>query len=195
MTEARDDEAEPRRDLGLEGPSANIPSINDRAASLRGPAPVSVGRRFWLFAGVFGLAVFAVVLVVSFLSVTNDNARIDRMKTRGIPVTITVTSCIGNIGGSGSNSAGYTCRGDYTVGGATYRELIGSMATFFATGTTVRGVVDPSHHGTVVLSSAIRDSSASPSRYVAPGLLSIVLVTLTLALRRVARRAENRIRS
>lgn len=194
MTEANDD-TYPHKDLDLEGPNAGIPSLDDRATSLRGPAPVSVSRRFWLFAGAFGLAVVAAVLVVSLLSVTNDNARIDRMKTHGIPVTITVTSCIGNIGGSGSNSAGYTCRGDYTVGGATYREIIGSMATFSALGTTVRGVVDPSHHGTVVLSSAVRNSSASPSRYVAPGLLGIVLVALTLALRRVARRAENRIRS
>lgn len=194
MTEANDD-TYPHNDLDREDPNTEVPSLDDRATSLRGPAPVSVGRRFWLLAGVCGLVVFAVVLVVSFLSVANDNARIDRLKTRGMPVTITVTSCIGNIGGSGSNSAGYMCRGDYTVGGAPYREIIGSMATFSATGTTVRGVVDPSHHGTVVLSSAVRDSSASPSRYVAPGLLSIVLVALTLALRRAARRAENRIRS
>jgi hypothetical protein len=194
MTEANDD-TYPHKDLDREDPNTEVPSPDDRATSLRGPAPVSVGRRFWLLAGVFGLVVFAVVLVVSFLSVSNDNARIDRLKTHGIPVTITVTSCIGNIGGSGSNSAGYTCRGDYTVNGATYREIIGSMATFSATGTTVRGVVDPSHHGTVVLSSALRNSSASPSRYVAPGLLGIALVALTLALRRVARRAEDRIRT
>lgn len=67
------------------------------------------------------------------------------------------------------------------------------MATFSATDTTVGGVVDPSHHGTVVLSSAVRASSASPWRYVAPGLLTVVLVVMTWSLRRVARRAENRI--
>lgn len=121
MTEANDDTADPHRDLDLEGPNTDISSINDRATSLRGPAPVSVGRRFWLFAGVLGLVVFALVLVVSFLSVTNDNARTDRMKSHGIPVTIAVTSYIGNIGGSGSNSARYTCCGNYTVSGTTYR--------------------------------------------------------------------------
>src|SRR5665213_2650707 len=94
--------------------NTDLPSPDDHVASLRGATAVSVGRRAKLVAGSLGLVALAAVLVVSFLSVTNDNARIDRMKANGIPVTVTVTNCRGNIGGSGSNSAGFTCRGDYT---------------------------------------------------------------------------------
>jgi hypothetical protein len=42
----------------------------------------------------------------------------------------------------------------------------------------------------VVLASALRTSAASPARYVAPGLLTIVLFALALALLRVARRSK-----
>lgn len=170
--------------------NAEHPSPDDRVASLRGPTAISIGRKSKLFAGAIGLILQAAVLVVSFLSVTNNNARVDRMKAHGIPVTVTVTNCRGNIGGSGSNSAGYTCRGDYTVNGISYHELIGSMATFSAPGTAVRGVADPSRHSTVVLSSAIKSSKASNGAFIPFGLLAIVFVALTLVFLRVARRSK-----
>jgi hypothetical protein len=136
------------------------------------------------------VAIVAAVLAASFISITNDNARIDRLKAHGIPVSVTVVACIGNLGGSGSNDAGFTCRGDYRVGATTYHELIGSMTTFSAPGTAVRAVADPSKHSSVVLASALRTLVASPARYVAPGLLTLVLLALALALLRVARRSK-----
>jgi hypothetical protein len=151
---------------------------------------VSVGRKFWLLAGATGLVIFAVIIVVSFLSASHDNASIERMKTHGIPVTVTVNNCIGNIGGSGSNSAGYTCHGSYQVDGSTFHEIIGSMSTFSAAGTSVRGVADPSRHSTVELAFAIKESAPSPSAYVPGGLLTVLLVGLTLILLRVARRSD-----
>jgi len=178
---------EPERD-SMESPR---PSVDDRVTSLRGPATVRIDRRLWLYLGFLGLLVLAVVLVVSFLSTTNDNARIDRMKAHGLTVAVTVIDCIGNIGGSGSTSAGYTCHGDYTVGDTRYHELIGSMSTFSPPGTVVRGIVDPSRHSTVVLASAIRTSVASPRAYVPSGLLTIALISLTLVLMRAARRHES----
>jgi hypothetical protein len=159
-----------------------------RTASLRGAEPAKIGRTFWLFAGAFGLVVFAAIVVVSFLSAANDNARIDRMKMHGIPVTVVVTGCTGNIGGSGSNVTGYTCRGTYTVDAIHYHDIIGSMSTFAVPGTSVRALVDPSRHSTVESLSAVRASTSSPKRYIAPGLLGLVLVALALTLWRVARR-------
>lgn len=167
--------------------SSERSATDDTISSLRGAAPGTIGRTFWLLAATVGLAVFAVVLVVNFLSVASDNSRIDRMKSHGISVNVTVTGCIGNIGGSGSNVSGYTCRGDYSLGGITYHEVIGSLSTLAASGTTVQGTVDPTRHSTVELSSAVKSSKVSSSGYVAPGLLSIVLVGLALALVRVTR--------
>jgi len=165
---------------------------DDHVATLRGPAAVSVGRTFWLVAGAIGLLVFGVALVVSLLSVANDNARIDRMKADGIPVMVTVTGCNGNLGGSGSNGAGYTCRGTYSIGHTSYHEQIGSMTTFAATGTPVPGVVDPSHLGSVVLASAVTSSQSSTWAYLRPGLLAVALVILLLAFLRVVRRSASR---
>jgi hypothetical protein len=84
----------------------------------------------------------------------------------------------------------YTCRGDYSLGSNTYHEIIGSMTALAASGAKVRGVADPSHHGTVELLSAVRRSSASSTRYITPSLLSVVLVALVLTLLRFARQSD-----
>ncbi|HVB51954.1 MAG TPA: hypothetical protein VND89_09495 [Acidimicrobiales bacterium] len=191
MTEGEHDEAVARGNLTLDGASAERPSLDGSVKSLRGAEAVSVGRGFWLFLGAIGLMVFAAVLVVSFISATNDNARIERMKTHGIAVTVTAVDCVGNIGGSGSNAAGYTCRGDYTVDATTYHEVIGSMTTFSAPGTTVHAMADPSKLSSVLLASAVRTSVSSPGAYLAPGLLAVVLIVLTLAFLRIARRPKS----
>jgi len=163
--------------------------IPDDAVVLRGAAPIVVRRRFWHYAGALCLVIFAAILVVSFISIANDNARIHRLRAHGIPVSVTITNCLGNIGGSGSNSAGYTCRGDYTIHAVTYHELIGSMTTFAATGSSVKGVVDPSNYGTVVLAGSVRTSSSSAWRDVTPSLLTLVLLSLSIGLWRSARRS------
>jgi hypothetical protein len=189
--EGHDEAASPE---GLDHASADVDGapLDERVTTLRGPVAVSVGRTFWLVAGAIGLLVFAAALVVSLLSASNDNARIERMKAHGIPVTVVVTGCAGNLGGSGSNGAGYTCRGRYNIGRATYHETIGSMATFAATGTAVRGVVDPSHESTVILAIAVTRSKSSPGAYLRPALLAVVFAILLLAYLRVARRSASK---
>lgn len=152
---------------------------NDRLVSLRGPEAANVGHnvRRWFLAAV--LLVSWTALIVSFISTAHDNSRIERMKFRGVPVSVTVTRCTGNIGGSGSNAAGFTCAGGYTVAGTTYHELIGSMTTFARPGTELRGVADPSKLTTVVLSSALSKSEASLAAYIPAGLILAALIGLT----------------
>jgi len=168
--------------------NAPQPPHFDHVNSLRGASAGSIGRTFWLGAAALGLVVFTAVLVVSLVSAFNGNARIERMKAHGIPVTVTVTTCNGNLGGSGSNGAGYTCRGTYRVDGTTFHEVIGSMATFAGSGTAVQAVADPSNHGTIKLSSAVKASNASPWAFVPPGALAVVLIILTWMFVRVVRR-------
>jgi hypothetical protein len=150
--------------------------------SLRGPDARSISGRFWYLAGALLLTVFAVIVVVSFLSASNDNARIDRLKDHGVVVTVTVTNCVGNIGGSGSNAAGYTCHGSYSVRGVRYREIIGSKTTLSARGVQLRAVADPAHPSTIELASKVRTSSSSTSVYVVPSVLALLFLLLTFAL-------------
>jgi hypothetical protein len=171
-----------------ESSPGTISPTDDSVTSLRGAAAVGVGRRFWMFAGSIALVVAAVVLVVTFVSATNDNARITRMKDHGIPVVVKVSDCIGNLGGSGSNASSYTCTGDYAARGDTYHEVIGAMTFFAAPGTHVRAVADPSRPSTVELASAVATSKSSVSKYVVPGLLAVLFLSLLAAFLRLLRR-------
>lgn len=148
--------------------------------TLRGPDARSINGRFWFVTGAFLLALFALVIIVSFISATNDNARIERLKHHGVAVAVTVTSCVGNIGGSGSNSAGYSCHGSYRLNGVDYREIIGSKTTSSSAGTKVRAVADPARPSTIELASYVHASSSSASVYLVPSLLALSFVVLTL---------------
>jgi heme/copper-type cytochrome/quinol oxidase subunit 2 len=159
--------------------------------ALRGPDARHISDRFWIVTAAVLLVVFAIIIVVSFISAFNDNARVDRMKNHGIPVLVTVTSCVGNIGGSGSNAAGYTCRGSYRVDGVRYVEVIGSKSTQSNAGAKVHGVVDPSRRSTVELTSAVRASTSSLSVYVVPSLLAVLFVIAAIALGRRRRRRRS----
>ena len=160
--------------------------------TLRGPDARSINGRFWFVTGAFLLALFALVIIVSFVSATNDNARIERLKHHGVAVAVTVTSCVGNIGGSGSNSAGYTCHGSYRLNGVDYREIIGSKSTSSSAGTKVRAVADPARPSTIELASYVRASSSSASVYLVPSLLALSFVVLTLVFLRRRRVSHSR---
>lgn len=190
MNEAQHDQAQSHDAVTSEGATPGEPSSGESVTVLRGGAAVGVGRAMWLYAGAVALLIFAIVIVVSFLSAANDNSRIDRLKSHGIPVTVTVTNCIGNLGGSGSNASSYTCSGNYSVGGTRYQETIGAMSVSAAPGAHVRAVADPSRPSTVVIASAVASSTASAKVYVAPGLLSVLLITLAWWFLVVARRTR-----
>ena len=160
-------------------PVNGIPQSSERS-SLRGPEAQRIGGRFWFGTGAILLIVFAVAITVSFISAAHDNSRIERLKTNGVPVVVTVTSCVGNIGGSGSNASGYTCRGAYRVKGVSYQEIIGSKSTLSSVGSTVQGIADPERPSTIELASAVARSSTSPSAYVVASVLAILFVALTL---------------
>lgn len=156
------------------------PQDSRELTALRGAAAQRIDVRFWRFAGTAVLAIFAVIVIVSFISAANDNSRIERLKSHGVSVVVTVTSCVGNIGGSGSNAAGYTCYGTYHVEGVRYHENIGSRATMSTTGTRLRGVADPQRPSTIELASTLAKSSTSLSVYVVPSLLALLVLGLSL---------------
>lgn len=158
---------------------------------LRGGAPVRVGRRIWFYAGVGALIIFVVVIVVSFVSAAHDNSRIERLKARGVSVTVTVTTCIGNLGGSGSNASSYTCSGSYHVAGTRYVETIGSMSFSASPGAHISAVADPSRLSTVVIASAVAASRISAKVYIAPGLLAFLFIALAGWFLRVVRRPRS----
>jgi len=133
-------EARRKQDQVLGGPLANAarPSTDDRAGALRGPTPIRVGRRFWLVVGALVIVAVFAALIITTVSAASDNARITRMKDHGMGVALTVAYCTGNLSGSGTNIASYSCVGDYSVDGVKYRELVAGMTTYYATGRSIQ---------------------------------------------------------
>jgi hypothetical protein len=159
--------------------------------TLRGAGVEADFRRVGRIALALGLVALAVVAVGLFVTGARKNAQITELRDHGMAVEVTVSACQGLLGGSGSNPAGYACRGTYVVGGRRYDEAIPGT-TLYAPGTVFRAVTvrsDPELLSTV---GAVAHDRASWRVYVVPTVLAVVLAGLLLALwrrRRLLRRS------
>lgn len=143
------------------------------SSSLRGAPVAGDGRRLGRTIGwvlVLAMILLGLVMVVAKV---DDNNKAHRLHASGIPVTARVTYCLGQLGGSGTNAAGYSCKAAYMVGGAHFDEPVGGLSTFARTGSTLAGVVDPVNH-TVLVTAA----SASRATSVTAGLVFPILVVV-----------------
>lgn len=165
------------------GTSAD-PEVNGESGhvgTLRG-ASVSFNPRR-LVQGAVGLvlvtlAITAVVLAVAGI---HSNDQINRLHTQGQPVTVTVTGCLGLLGGSGSNAAGYSCRGTYQSDGHMYREpLPGS--TFYRPGTQLPSIAVPGDPALVSPTAIVNSQQASNGVFVVPIVLGVILLALVAVL-------------
>ncbi len=129
------------------------------------------------------LAVVAVVLLVAGIQ-KNDQA--NNLHHHGVVVDVTVSNCIGLLGGSGSNVAGYACKGTYSVNGHHYEEAIPGSNSILRAGSVIRGVTVPGDPGLLSTPAMVAAQRASWKVYIAPAILLVVLLlsVATLILRR-----------
>lgn len=158
---------------------------NERVGNLRGAGvDVDMRRLGQVVAGVclVALVVAVVVLVVAGM---DKNAQITRLRTQGVPVEVTVTGCLGQLGGSGSNAAGYSCRGTFTLEGHRYDEDLPGD-TLLPPGTMLRGVTVPGDPALVSTPGAVAAEHTSRRVFILPIVLVVaaVLVGGVLLLRR-----------
>jgi hypothetical protein len=125
-----------------------------------------------------GLTVVAVVLLVSGIQ---KNAHVASLHDHGVPVSVTVSGCLGLLGGSGSNAAGYACKGTYTYDGHRYRQAIPGDTLLHA-GTVIRGVIVPSDPRLLSTPAAVAAQHSSGRVYIAPAVLFGILVVASGAL-------------
>jgi hypothetical protein len=124
------------------------------------------------------LAVTAIVLAAAGI---HSNDQINRLHTQGQPVTVTVTGCMGLLGGSGSNAAGYSCRGTYQLAGRVYREpLPGS--TFYRPGTKVASIAVPGDPALVSPVGIVNSQQVSNGVFVVPVVLGVIVLALIAVL-------------
>ena len=139
------------------------------------------------------LATLAVTAGVLFGAGINQNAQIVALRNHGVPADVTVTTCLGLLGGSGSNAAGYSCRGALAVGGRRYDVTVpGSVLR--APGSNVRVVTVPGDPTLLSTRGAVASEHSSWRVFVLPTvlLLVVMLVITGLVLRRQRARGTAR---
>ncbi len=172
--------------------STDAATGDDRVSTLRGAGVTTVDRKrlLWLavVAVILGLVIGSVALYVAG---ARKNAQIADLRQHGVPVEVTITGCQGLLGGSGSNAAGYACRGTFTLDGQRDDEALPGD-TLLSPGTKIRAVAVPGNPGLVSTPAVLAGEHTSEGVYVLPSVLAalaVVTLVAALTLRRRSRRA------
>jgi hypothetical protein len=140
---------------------------------------------------VLGLSAIAVVAIVLFVAGHQKNAQISSLQTHGVPIDAKVTGCIGLLGGSGSNGAGYDCTVTYVYGGQHYAEGAPGNDRVLSTGSTIKGVIASDDPALFSTPRTIAGERASAGVYLVPSILAGVFVVLSAVLVVRLRRARS----
>lgn len=186
-----------RRDLGdgRVAVAADPQPMGGSVGRLRG-ADVQVNAR--MVGRVAMAAVLLTLLLVAVLLTVagvKKNQQIQELRAHAVPVNATVTSCVGLLGGSGTNFVGYSCTGTYTVGGSRHTELLPGT-TPHARGDIVKVVAVPNDPALVSTPALVASQHASWGVFVLPAVLFAIAVVgagLLLARMRLRRGADGRV--
>ena len=158
-------------------PTPPIDDTSGRVGTLRGATvQFDSGRLVKVVLGVV-LSTLAVLAVVFFLAGIHSNDQIDRLHSQGERVTVSVTGCLGLLGGSGSNAAGYSCRGSYTLGGHSHEEALPG-STFYRPGTRIPALAVPGDPALVSPLAVVDTQQSSASVFILPGVLAAVFLAM-----------------
>jgi hypothetical protein len=133
------------------------------------------------------LVTLLVLVVIFTIAGVHNNNQINRLHHDGVPVSVTVTGCLGLMGGSGSNAAGYSCTGTFTLDGKRYSESLPGT-DFHKPNSTLRAIVVPNDPALVSPISIERTQHAGLSVFLVPGILLVVLLLLLGLIALVQRR-------
>ncbi len=164
----------------------------DRIGQLRGAGVQVDARKVGQVVIGIVLATLAVLAIVFTVVGVHTNQQDDRLHRDGVPVTFTVAGCLGLLGGSGSNAAGYSCHGSYTLDGNRYREQLPGNS-FHRPGSTVAAIAVPGDPALVSPASIVATEHSSAGVFVLPAILAgvlLLLMALLLVLRHRRRAGE-----
>jgi hypothetical protein len=158
--------------------------------TLRGARVEVDSRRVARVLGVaVAVAVFALAVALVVVG-ANKNAQISALRSHGVRVEVTVSSCLGLLGGSGSNQAGYACRGTFRFAGRSYDEAIPGD-TDYAPGAQLIVVAASTDPALIGLPSVVAHERTSLSVYVVPAVLLVVLLAWGVVIGRRRGRARS----
>jgi hypothetical protein len=166
----------PAIDEGRTIMSSEPGTTDQRVGRLRGAGVDDVDpKALARFAVLLLVLVLAVLVVVLYAAGARKNAQVTKLRDHGVPVVVTVTHCRGELGGSGSNGAGFVCRGAYRLGGRRYVEPIPGN-TRYDPGTTIKAVAVPDDPQLVAPAATVAGEHSSATVYVLPTVLLVALL-------------------
>lgn len=127
------------------------------------------------------LVALAVMVVVLSIAGYTKNANVTSLRTDGVRVEVTVRTCEGQLGGSGSNAAAYRCIGTFVLA---HRRVDVTLpgSEFRTPGTSVLLVAARNDPGIVATVAEARGERTSLDVYLLPSVLFILLVALVAVL-------------
>jgi hypothetical protein len=135
------------------------------------------------------LAALATLVIIFSVAGLDKNNQISQLHHHGVPVNLTVTGCLGLMGGSGSSPAGYSCTGTFSIDGARHSGTIPGIA-FHRPGTMLRAVVVPSDPALFTPAAILAGEQTSWRVFLLPAILLVVLVALIVTVILWRRRAR-----
>jgi hypothetical protein len=160
-----------------EHPSTAPQGPEERVAPLRGAGVQIDGRRVAAVLVGIILVTLAVLVVVFTIIGVSKNHQIDQLRNHGVPVDVTITSCQGLLGGSGSNGAGYACRGTYELDGHRYNEQLPGSA-LHAPGSIIRALAVPEDPALVSPVAIVDSEHSSSTVFILPAVLLVLLIAI-----------------
>jgi hypothetical protein len=165
------------------------PAPDRPISTLRGAGVNFDARRIGQVVGGLVAATLVVLIVVFTVAGAQKNSQITRLHQHGVAVEVTSTGCLGLLGGSGSNGAGYSCRGRYTFAGRTYTQTIPGNK-LYAPGSTLKAIIVPGDPSLMSPVGIVANERSSGRVYLLPAILLFGLVLLVGTLLRLYRRSQ-----
>jgi hypothetical protein len=122
----------------------------------------------------------AATAAVLFIAGVNKNSQITRLRQQGVPVEVTVSGCLGLMGGSGSNLAGHACKGTFALDGHRYSDAIPGSA-LYSPGTRIRAVTVPADPALLSTPRVLATQRPSVRVFILPTVLLVFLGLLVAA--------------
>jgi hypothetical protein len=172
----------------MSGPPSGTPYIR-AAGGVDGQ-----GQRVAAFVALIGAVVLAAAAISLAVGAAHRNAQINALRHGGLPVQVTVTGCLAISSGVGMGVEYWQCRGDYTVAGQMYNEVIGGSRQLLDKGQTIEGVATATHPSRVSTAASVSKERATWTSYAAAIALGVVAVVLVVGWLVVSGRARARVR-
>lgn len=151
---------------------------------LRGASVDVNSQKVLRFVFVLVALALAVLSASFFVSGLHRNANISDLQRHGVRVSVTITTCTGELGGSGSNLADFRCEGTFTLHGQRFHDTVPGSG-FRATGSTVFFITARNSPSLLATMRTVRDERSSWSVFILPFiLLALLIASVTIVARR-----------